>query len=116
MVDLGALAELDSQTRFDALLALQAQTNTNGLHVLLPSTALVPEAVFTFYDGWDREEDPPPEAWTAPRRMHPGKASARRTPTGRRGLTTGRNTLQDNPLPHPARTLNLESGVALIEG
>ena len=26
--------------------------------MLLPSTALVPEAVFTFYDGWEREETP----------------------------------------------------------
>ena len=58
VVDLGALAEVDSHTRFDALLALQSQTNPNGLHVLLPSTALVPEAVFTFYDGWDRERMP----------------------------------------------------------
>ena len=53
-----ALAELDSPTRFDALRALQSQTNRHGLHVLLPSTALVPEAVFTFYDGWEREETP----------------------------------------------------------
>ena len=58
VVDLGALAELDSPTRFDALRALQSQTNASGLHVLLPSTALVPEAVFTFYDGWDREQTP----------------------------------------------------------
>lgn len=58
VVDLGALAEVDSPTRFDALLALQSQTIPNGLHVLLPSTALVPEAVFTFYDGWDRERMP----------------------------------------------------------
>lgn len=58
VVDLGALAELDSPTRFDALRALQSQTNANGIHVLLPSPTLVPEAVFTFYDGWDREETP----------------------------------------------------------
>lgn len=58
VVDLASLAELDSPTRFDALRALQAQTNCHGLHVLLPSTALVPEAVFTFYDGWEREEPP----------------------------------------------------------
>lgn len=58
VVDLAALAELDSPTRFDALRALQAQTNAQGLHVLLPSPALVPEAVFTFYDGWNREETP----------------------------------------------------------
>lgn len=58
VVDLAALAELDSPTRFDALRALQAQTDVQGLHVLLPSTALVPEAVFTFYDGWQREESP----------------------------------------------------------
>jgi hypothetical protein len=58
VVDLAALAELDSPTRFDALRALQAQTNCHGLHVLLPSTALVPEAVFTFYDGWEREDPP----------------------------------------------------------
>ena len=58
VVDLGSLAELDSPTRFDTLRSLQAQTNSNGLHVLLPSAGLVPEAVFTFYDGWDREETP----------------------------------------------------------
>ena len=58
VVDLAALAELNSPTRFDALRALQAQTSPSGLHVLLPSTALVPEAVFTFYDGWEREETP----------------------------------------------------------
>jgi hypothetical protein len=58
VVDLGALAELDGPTRFDTLRALQAQTNAQGLHVLLPSTALVPEAVFTFYDGWEREDPP----------------------------------------------------------
>ena len=58
VVDLGALAELDSPTRFDALRALQAQTHEHGLHVLLPSSTLVPEAVFTFYDGWEREEPP----------------------------------------------------------
>ncbi len=58
VVDLGVLAELDSPTRFDALRALQAQTQEQGLHVLLPSSALVPEAVFTFYDGWEREGTP----------------------------------------------------------
>lgn len=58
VVDLGALAELDGPARFDALRGLQAQTQVNGLHVLLPSSALVPEAVFTFYDGWEREEPP----------------------------------------------------------
>jgi hypothetical protein len=58
VVDLAALAELDSPTRFDALRALQAQTHVRGLHVLLPASALVPEAVFTFYDGWQREETP----------------------------------------------------------
>ena len=73
MVDLGALAEVDSPTRFDALLALQSQTNPNGLHVLLPSTALVPEAVFTFYDGWDREQTPRRRAWPPPCRLCPGQ-------------------------------------------
>jgi hypothetical protein len=58
VVDLGALAELDSPTRFDALRALQTLTHEHGLHVLLPSSTLVPEAVFTFYDGWEREEPP----------------------------------------------------------
>lgn len=58
VVDLGALAELDGPTRFDALRSLQAQTQVQGLHVLLPSATLVPEAVFTFYDGWEREDTP----------------------------------------------------------
>lgn len=58
VVDLAALADLDAATKFDVIRGLQSRTNDNGLHVLLPSSSLVPEAVFTFYEGWKREEAP----------------------------------------------------------
>lgn len=58
IIDLAALDELDVDRRYEVLRSLQERTREHGVHVLLPSPSLVPEAVFMFYDGWKREAPP----------------------------------------------------------
>lgn len=58
VIDMAVLADLDSDRRYDVLRSLQERTREQGLHILLPCTALVPEAVFTYYEGWKREHLP----------------------------------------------------------
>jgi hypothetical protein len=58
VIDLGVLEDLDSDRRYEVLRSLQERTREQGVHVLLPSPTLVPEAVYTFYEGWKRESPP----------------------------------------------------------
>jgi hypothetical protein len=58
VIDLAVLEDLDMDRRYEVLRSLQERTREQGVHVLLPSPTLVPEAVFTFYDGWKREAPP----------------------------------------------------------
>ncbi len=58
LIDMAVLADLDIDRRYEVLRSLQERTREQGLHVLLPSPTLVPEAVFTYYDGWKREQPP----------------------------------------------------------
>ena len=58
VIDLGVLEDLDTDRRYEVLRSLQERTREHGVHVLLPSPTLVPEAVFTFYEGWKRESPP----------------------------------------------------------
>jgi hypothetical protein len=58
VIDLGVLEDLDSDRRYEVLRSLQERTREQGVHVLLPSPTLVPEAVFTLYEGWKREAPP----------------------------------------------------------
>lgn len=58
VIDLAVLDDLTADRRFEVLRSLQERTREQGVHVLLPSATLVPEAVFTFYEGWKRESPP----------------------------------------------------------
>ena len=58
VLDCGALAEVDARLHPEIIERLQALTAEGGVHVLLPSGTLVPEAVYSFYSGWVREQPP----------------------------------------------------------
>lgn len=55
VLDVGALAEFDARLHPEIIGRLQELTAESGVHVLLPSRSLVPEAVYSFYGGWERE-------------------------------------------------------------
>jgi hypothetical protein len=55
VLDTGALAEIDVRDHPTAISRLQELTAEGGVHVLLSSRTLVPEAVYSFYGGWERE-------------------------------------------------------------
>jgi hypothetical protein len=56
ILDASTLGELDPATRCGFVAELQARTAAKGVHVLLPSGGLAPEALLSLYDGWAREE------------------------------------------------------------
>jgi hypothetical protein len=56
VLDASTLGELDPVTRTTFVGELQARTDAKGVHVLLPSGGLAPEALLSLYDGWPREE------------------------------------------------------------
>ena len=58
VLDCGALADVDARRHPEIIQRLQALTAEGGVHVLLPSGTLVPEAVYSFYGGWVREQPP----------------------------------------------------------
>lgn len=58
VLDVGALAQLDARLHPEVVGRLQALTVDGGVHVLLPSRTLVPEAVYSFYSGWVQERLP----------------------------------------------------------
>jgi hypothetical protein len=58
VLDCGVLAAMDARRHADVLAQLQDLTAEGGLHVLLPSPRLVPEAAYSFYSGWVREQAP----------------------------------------------------------
>lgn len=58
VIDCGVLAAIDAGQRADVVAKLQDITVEGGLHVLLHSPALVPEAVYSFYSGWVQERSP----------------------------------------------------------
>lgn len=58
VLDVGALAEVDSRLHPEIIARLQGLTAEGGVHVLLPARTLVPEAVYSFYSGWVREQAP----------------------------------------------------------
>lgn len=58
VLDVGALAQLDARLHPEVIARLQALTVDGGVHVLLPSRTLVPEAVYSFYSGWVQERLP----------------------------------------------------------
>ncbi len=81
VIDMAVLADLDMNRRYEVLRSLQERTREQGLHVLMPSPTLVPEAIFTFYEGWIREQ--PPRRRKGPRpagyvMVRPAEASVRR--------------------------------------
>ncbi len=58
VIDLSVMDDLCIDRRYEVLRSLQERTREQGVHVLLPSASLVPEALFTFYEGWKRESAP----------------------------------------------------------
>jgi hypothetical protein len=56
VLDATTMGELDPVPRAAFVAELQSRTCTKGLHVLLPSGGLAPEALLSLYDGWSREE------------------------------------------------------------
>jgi hypothetical protein len=58
VLDLGALSEVDARLHPEIIARLQSLMTDGGVHVLLPSRTLVPEAVYSFYGGWAREQAP----------------------------------------------------------
>jgi hypothetical protein len=55
VLDMGALADYDARCHPEIIDRLQELTAEGGVHVLLHSRSLVPEAVYSFYGGWERE-------------------------------------------------------------
>ena len=55
VLDVGTLSEYDAIRHSEIIGRLQDLTAEGGVHVLMPSRTLVPEAVYSFYGGWDRE-------------------------------------------------------------
>lgn len=58
VLDCGVLAATDARRHADILARLQDLTAESGVHVLLHSPRLVPEAAYSFYSGWVREQQP----------------------------------------------------------
>lgn len=58
VLDCGVLAATDARRHADVLAQLQDLTAESGVHVLLHSPRLVPEAAYSFYSGWVREQQP----------------------------------------------------------
>jgi hypothetical protein len=65
VLDCGVLAAIDARRHADVLSRLQDITTEGGLHVLLSSPKLVPEAAYSFYSGWVQEQ--PPNRRSAPK-------------------------------------------------
>jgi hypothetical protein len=58
VLDCGVLAAMDARRHADVLAQLQDLTAEAGVHVLLHSPKLVPEAAYSFYSGWVHEQLP----------------------------------------------------------
>lgn len=68
IIDAATLGELDPATRAAFVAELQARTAEKGVHVLLPTGGLAPEALLSLYDGWAREQVGRPRRRSAPSR------------------------------------------------
>jgi hypothetical protein len=56
VLDIAALAGIESHRRAGVVGQLQELTAHGGVHVLLPAPDLVPEAIYSWYGGWVREK------------------------------------------------------------
>jgi hypothetical protein len=57
VLDPGVLLELGGGGRHDFILDLQRRSRPGGVHVILPTcSAIAPETLRPFYEGWQEEE------------------------------------------------------------
>ena len=56
VLDVACLADLDPALQRGLLHELQARTRPGGVHVLLHGGGLAPEALLSYYDGWERDK------------------------------------------------------------
>jgi hypothetical protein len=68
IIDAATLGELDPAPCAAVVAELQARTAEKGVHVLLPTGGLAPEALLSLYDGWAREQVGRPRRRSAPSR------------------------------------------------
>lgn len=61
VIETAALVDLEPPARIDLMRCLQRCTGLGGIHILVPGEPhLAPEALLSFYAGWNREPEPAP--------------------------------------------------------